>query len=97
MSGAERDPQRRVAVALTYDGEAAPRVTAKGRGEVARRILEVAAEHHVPVQENALLAEALSQVELDDQIPVEMYQAVAEVIGFVLRLRGQARRGGAAR
>ena len=97
MSGPERDPARRVAVALTYDGEAAPRVTAKGRGEVARRILEVAAEHHVPVQENALLAEALSQVELDDQIPIEMYQAVAEVIGFVLRLRGQARRNGAAR
>lgn len=97
MSGAARDPARRVAVALTYDGEAAPRVTAKGRGEVASRILEVAAEHHVPVQENALLAEALSQVELDDQIPVEMYQAVAEVIGFVLRLRGQARRSGAGR
>lgn len=97
MSGPERDPARRVAVALTYDGEAAPRVTAKGRGEVARKILEVAAEHHVPVHENALLAEALSQVELDDQIPIEMYQAVAEVIGFVLRLRGQARRNGAAR
>lgn len=85
------DPTRQVAVALEYDGESAPRVTAKGRGEIARKIIETANEHHVPIQENALLAEALSQVELDDHIPIEMYQAVAEVIGFVLRLRRQAR------
>ncbi len=82
----------RIAVALEYDGQDAPRVTAKGRGEVAEKILEVAAENKVPVQEDALLAQALSQVELDEQIPVEMYQAVAEVIGFVLKLRAGARR-----
>lgn len=76
-----------VAIALEFDGQNAPRVTAKGRGEVAARILETAREHDVPVEENPILAEALSAVELDDQIPEPLYQAVAQVIAFVLSLR----------
>ena len=76
-----------VAIALEFDGQNAPRVVAKGRGEVAAKILETAREHAVPVEENAILAEALSAVELDDQIPEPLYQAVAQVIAFVLSLR----------
>ena len=75
-----------VAVALGYDhgtGEA-PRVLAKGRGEVAERIIESAQTHGVHVEENPVLAEALSHVELDDTIPKDLYRAVAEVISFVL-------------
>lgn len=86
-----RPVARRTAVALEYDGSAAPRVTAKGRGEVADRIVETAREAGVPIEENAILAEALSTVELDDQIPEDLYKAVAQVIGFVLRLRAHAR------
>ena len=52
-----------IAVALEYDGHGAPRVTAKGRGEVARKIVETAREHEVAIEQNALLAEALSAVE----------------------------------
>ncbi len=85
-------PPRRLAVALEYDGRAAPRVTAKGRGEVAEKIIETALKADVPVEENPLLAQALSAVELDDHIPEELYKAVAQVIGFVLRLRAQAGR-----
>lgn len=87
------DPDRQqVAVALSYeDGtREAPRVVAKGRGLLAEKIMEVAREHGVTVEANPMLAEALSGVELDDQIPRELYVAVAEVIGFVLRSRTRA-------
>ncbi|MEI8146144.1 MAG: EscU/YscU/HrcU family type III secretion system export apparatus switch protein [Alphaproteobacteria bacterium] len=77
----------RVAVALAYEHgvDAAPRVTAKGRGLIAERIVESAREHGVTIEGNPILAEALSGVELDREIPEELYRAVAEVIGFVLR------------
>ena len=81
----------RIAVALEYDGASAPRVTAKGRGELAQRIVDTAREHDVAVEENAILAEALSAVELDDHIPEELYRAAAQVIAFVLSLRGEMR------
>lgn len=80
------------AVALRYDkGQAAPVCVAKGLDELALRIRAVAAEHGVPVVENPPLARALhASVEIDDEIPVEHYKAVAEVIGFVLRLKRRA-------
>lgn len=84
-------PSQQIAVALEYDGQGAPRVTAKGRGELAQRIVETAREHDVEVQENAVLAQALCAVELDDQIPEELYRAAAQVIAFVLSLRGGLR------
>ncbi|WP_306028435.1 EscU/YscU/HrcU family type III secretion system export apparatus switch protein [Stappia sp. MMSF_3263] len=88
MSGERREPPA-VAVALRYDHAGAPRVTARGRGTVAARILELAAEHGVPVEEDEALAEALSQVELDREIPIELYEAVAAVLRFILAARGR--------
>ncbi len=87
------DP-RKVAVALEYDRMGAPRVTAKGRGALAERILDVARENDVPIEDDALLAEALSRVPLDDEIPVELYRAVAAVIGFILATQRQRPSGG---
>ncbi len=81
----------RIAVALEYDGQGAPRVTAKGRGELAERIIETGREHDVAIEQNVILAQALSAVELDDQIPEELYRATAQVIAFVLALRGEWR------
>ena len=78
---------RPIAIALEYDGAAAPRVTAKGQGEVAARIIAKAREHGIAVEENAILAQALSAVELDDHIPEELYRSVAQVIAFVLGAR----------
>jgi flagellar biosynthetic protein FlhB len=77
------------AVALSYDaGMAAPVCVAKGVDELALRIRDVARESGVPVVENPPLARALhAGVELDSEIPVEHYKAVAEVIGYVMRLR----------
>src|SRR5690242_13500457 len=76
-------------VALSYErGMAAPVCVAKGTDLIALKIREVAREHNVPIVENVPLARALyATVEIDDEIPVEHYHAVAEVIGYVMRLR----------
>lgn len=77
------------AVALQYEqGMAAPLCLAKGVDALALKIREVAGEHRVPIVENPPLARALyATVQIDEEIPVEHYQAVAEVIGYVLRLK----------
>ncbi|MBI1275806.1 flagellar biosynthesis protein FlhB [bacterium] len=80
------------AVALKYDRAtmAAPAVVAKGVDKVAERIKDVAFENEVPVVENPPLARALhASVDLDEEVPTEHYQAVAEVIGYVYRLRNK--------
>jgi flagellar biosynthesis protein len=81
--------KNRIAVALEYDFKGAPRVTAKGKGLVAENIVALAREHGIAVEENHVLAEALSQVELDDTIPEALYRAVADVLTFVLTARGE--------
>jgi len=81
----EDDKKSSLAVALHYEQPGAPRVVAKGRGEVAEAIIKTAREHNVAIEENSELAAALSTVELDEKIPVELYKAVAEVIGFVMK------------
>ena len=85
------EAKRQVAVALHYDKTGAPRVTAKGKGSIGARIIEVARAHDIPIEENEVLAGALSNVEIGDEIPAELYKAVAEVLIFVLRLSGRVR------
>ena len=80
-----------LAVALHYDRAGAPRVVAKGKGSLGAKIIEVAKAHDIPIEENEVLAGALSNVELGDEIPAELYKAVAEVLIFVLRLSGRVR------
>jgi flagellar biosynthesis protein len=78
-----------VAVALRYDGNGAPRVTAKGRGPIADAILERARAHQVPISNNGDLVQLLAQVELGDEIPESLYVACAQVIAFAYHLRGK--------
>jgi flagellar biosynthesis protein len=85
------ETRSQLAVALHYDKSGAPRVVAKGRGSIGEKIIEVAKAHDIPIEENEVLAGALSNVELDDEIPAELYKAVAEVLIFVLRLSGRVR------
>ena len=80
-----------LAVALDYQAGDIPRVVAVGRGELGRRIIDTAREHGVPLEENPGLAEALSTIELDEEIPEALYRAVAEILGFILRAAGQVR------
>ncbi|SFU75355.1 flagellar biosynthesis protein FlhB [Alicyclobacillus macrosporangiidus] len=84
------------AVALRYDPATmtAPRVVAKGQDDLARRIRSLARTHGVPVVENRPLAQTLYRtVEVDEVIPRELYQAVAEVLAYVYRLRDRANEG----
>ncbi len=78
-----------IAVALKYDGKNAPKVTAKGEGFTAQQILEIAEKHGVPLQNEPELARILAQVPLGDEIPQELYVAVAEVIAFAFFLSGK--------
>ncbi|SBS26523.1 Flagellar biosynthetic protein FlhB [Marinomonas spartinae] len=75
------------AVALKYDYAGAPKVTAKGEGFIARRILEIAEEHDVMLHHSPELVEMLSTVELGEEIPESLYLAVAEIIAFAHNLK----------
>ncbi len=79
-----------VAVALGYDPQsgAPPRVVAGGRGKIAEQILEIAFANGVKVREDADLAELLSAIDLDDEIPIEAFAAVAEILIYVYRANG---------
>ena len=80
------------AVVLKYDVDTmmAPALLAKGADHMALRIREIAKEHGIPIMENPPLARALhATVEVGDEIPTEHYKAVAEVISYVLRLKGK--------
>jgi len=84
----------RLAIALKFDAQKmiAPTVLAKGAGALAQRIKEIAEANQVPVVENKPLAQALyKMVEIGEVIPVELYQAVAEVLAYVYRLKGMYR------
>lgn len=87
MSAPSKPP---VAVALRYDAPSAPKVVAVGRGELGQRIVDVARENGVPIERNAALAEALSSIPLDDQIPERLYEAAAVVLAFILRAAATA-------
>lgn len=78
--------KREKAAALVYDQIGAPRVVAKGMGNLARKMIETARTEGIPIQKNEILVEALLKVELTTEIPPQLYQAVAEILSFVYRL-----------
>jgi len=78
-----------IAVALHYDGDNAPQVSARGTGSLAEQILSLAREHHIPLHEDRQLVEVLAQLELGDEIPETLYRVVAEIIAFVYVLQGR--------
>jgi len=75
----------KVAVAIRYDAakDDAPRLTAKGQGHVAERIIELARQHNIPVRSDKALIQILSQLDIDRHIPPELYKAMAEILAFV--------------
>lgn len=78
---------RKKAVALRYDQEKgyAPKIAATGKGLIAENIIEKAKEHNVPILEDTSLIELLAELNINETIPEELYQAVAEVFAFVYR------------
>lgn len=81
------------AVALHYGGENAPKVVATGRGAVADRILERAREAGVPVRQDPALADALGALAVGQEVPEEMWMAVAEVLAWAYGLERRATAG----
>jgi flagellar biosynthesis protein len=77
------------AIALQYDGENAPIVTASGEGDIAEEIIRIAKEHGVPLREDMMLAALLSELELGEEIPPLLYRVVAEVIAYAYIISGK--------
>lgn len=77
-----------IAIALSYDIEKdnAPTVTAKGRGLIAEKILQTAHEHQISIHKDQDLAQLLSLVEIDQEIPVEAFSAVAEILSYLYQV-----------
>ncbi len=79
------------AVALRFDKtqESAPRVIASGKGESAENIIKIAKVHNLPIQKNEDLVELLSKVELNREVPDNLYKAVAEVFAFIYKMSNE--------
>ncbi len=78
---------KKKAAALRYDTskENAPRVLAKGEGEVANNIIKIAQLNNLPIKEDADLVELLSKIDIDKEVPAALYKAVAEVFSFIYK------------
>lgn len=85
------DSRLKKAAAIKYDQakNMAPRVVARGKGRIAEQIVQVARENDVPLYEDQNLANVLEAMELETEIPPELYRAVAEVLVFIYRLNGR--------
>ena len=83
---------QKTSIALTYEGSGAPVISASGAGLIAEEILERAKQAGVPVIEDARLASLLSTIPLGEEIPGELYEAVAKVLVFVLQLESSFER-----
>jgi flagellar biosynthesis protein len=81
------------AVALKYNPEesSSPIVAAKGKGETADRIVQTASEHNIPIQEDPSLVHLLSKLEIDESIPEELYEVVAELFAFIYQIDQEAK------
>ena len=77
--------KRKAAVSLKYSPakDRAPKVTAKGWGVVAEKILEVARKHNIPIKEDPDLIQILAKLDIDKEIPPSLYKVVAEILAFV--------------
>lgn len=93
MSEQQPMSKMRKAVAMKYDPltSSAPKLLAKGQGELADKILEKAKENGVPIQEDQSLVEVLSKLDIDQEIPPELFSVVAEILSFVYRADQKAR------
>jgi flagellar biosynthesis protein len=84
--------KRRRAAALGYnvDRDNAPRLLARGEGHIAGKILEIARREGIPIHENAALVDILSRLDIEREIPPDLYRVVAEIIAFVFRVQAAA-------
>lgn len=76
-------PKKAVALRYNRETDSSPKVIAKGKGRVADKIIELAKKHDIPIKDDPDLIEVLSSLEIDEEIPSEIYVAVAELLAFV--------------
>lgn len=88
MNKKEENNKYKKAVALKYNQkrDQAPKIIAKGKGVIAQQIIKIAREHNIPLYEDRDLAEVLTLLDINEEIPEELYQVVAEVLVFVYAL-----------
>lgn len=84
-----KTPKKAVALRYQQGRDQAPRVVAKGRGEIAEKIVALAQQHNVPLVEDRNLMQVLEALDVDTEIPAELYRAVAEVLVFVYRMNSK--------
>ncbi len=92
---ADKQTTQETAVALRYrsGSESAPRVVAKGKGHIAQKIRELARQHGIPVHRDDDLVELLGQIDIDREIPPELYAAVAEILSWIYRASREIQKG----
>jgi flagellar biosynthesis protein len=81
-----KDNRRAVALRYAPKEDRAPKLVAKGRGYLAEKIIELARQHNIPIREDKNLLQILSRLDLNQEIPPDVYRAVAEILAFVYRL-----------
>jgi len=82
----EHDGDKAVALRYKRGKDGAPKVTAKGMGAVADKILAVAHENNIPIKQDKALLDALYRLEINEEIPEELYRVIAEVLAFIYRM-----------
>ncbi len=88
-SNKNRPPKKAVSLKYKPGKDPAPKVTAKGQGLVAERIIALAREHQIPIKEDPDLLQVLSQVEVNQTVPSSIYQMVAELLAFVYKVNNE--------
>ena len=88
----KRKSSRKAAIAIRYDRQTmrAPQVAAKGRGVIAEKLIGLARQHGVPIVENRLLVDALDELSVNQSIPADLYQVVAEILVAVYKAEENA-------
>ena len=83
MKQKNKPEQQKTAIALNFDGVGAPTVSAKGTGLTGEKIMQLAKEHGIPLHEDSSLAKTLSCIPIGEEIPVEVFEIVAEVLAYI--------------
>ena len=86
MDGKAKDRQQAVALRYAPKKDHAPKLVAKGRGYLAEKILDLARQYNIPVRQDKNLLQILSRLDLNEEIPAEVYKTVAEILAFIYRL-----------
>ena len=84
-----QNPLQATALGYTLGEDVAPRVLAAGRGKIAQQIIDLANSNGIPIREDPILSAALSNIDINEEIPPELYAVVAEVFAYIYRIQGK--------